>query len=212
MCYVLLNIAKEKRHYKLTTWEPEVLYSQDYDESGGVSLVKKKQKKTLCTFVTSIWHLCGYWELARWTTVIYINQVFLVVKSTHKLEWAYQARSFWCPEIVVETVECSTLAIDLAIRITCKCAWCNLCWTFSGKALATQGLHSYLWWSLSLVPWNKASLNCSTCSLSRQMVHVAPPYFDIELHVNMHMKCLGLFSCCVGGDKLFLLQHNLGMN
>ena len=57
---------------------------------------------------------------ARWTVVINLELIdsFSMVENTPQPKWTQLARSFWCPEIAVEALECRRLAINLTIRIT----------------------------------------------------------------------------------------------
>ena len=69
------------------------------------------------------------WPLrARWTVVIDLDLIdsFSMVENTPQPEWTQHARSFWCPEIVLEPMECRRFAINSTIRITCGCIWHQL--------------------------------------------------------------------------------------
>ena len=52
---------------------------------------------------------------ARWTAVIDFNLIdsFSMVENTPQPEWTQHTRSFCCPDIVIEAMECRRLAINL---------------------------------------------------------------------------------------------------
>ena len=52
---------------------------------------------------------------ARWMAVIDLDLIdsFSTVENSPQLEWTKHTRSLWCPEIVLEAMECRRLAINL---------------------------------------------------------------------------------------------------
>ena len=70
---------------------------------------------------------------ARWMAVIDLDLIdsFSMVENTPQPKWTHHVRSFWCPKIILEAVECSRLAINLTTRIMCWCIWHHWCMTSS---------------------------------------------------------------------------------
>ena len=72
---------------------------------------------------------------AKGTAVIDLNLIdsFSMVENTPQPEWTQHIRSFWCPEIVHEEIECRRLVINLTIRITCCCSRTSGLWLRAGS-------------------------------------------------------------------------------
>ena len=120
--YTLMNIPRTKSHQhnnrKCCATKTRIGLGEFHDAET-VSPVSSNIT-CLCDFQTAL-----TWMLrARWLAVINLDLIDIsMVENSPQPEWAKYARSFWCPEIIIEAMECKRLAINLIIRITCWCIW-----------------------------------------------------------------------------------------